>query len=118
MACRGIENPIVKVIQEYLAALTERGMPVTFGVLFGSQATGYTHEWSDIDILVVSPRFDNQRLRKDIDLLWHVAGRVDTRIEPIGVGERQWKEDDSSAIIEIARRSGTIIPLEAELIPA
>ena len=82
-----------------------------FGVVFGSQATGKADEWSDIDLLVVSPRFDGQRDRRDVDLLWRLAARVDSRIEPIPCGERQWHEDDSSAIIEIARREGEHITL-------
>jgi hypothetical protein len=39
------------------------------------------------------------------------ASRTDNRIEPIPVGEKQYKEDDSSLIIEVARREGQIIPL-------
>ena len=37
-----------------------------------------------------------------MNLLWHIAARTDSRIEPIAVGERQYETDDSSAIIEIA----------------
>ncbi|MCX6048942.1 MAG: nucleotidyltransferase domain-containing protein [Chloroflexi bacterium] len=114
MVGNGVDSAVVEVIQRYLCALKQQGMTVSFGVLFGSQATGNTHVWSDIDLLVVSPQFDEQRRRKDIDLLWHVATFVDTRIEPIGVGERQWAEDDASAIIEIARRTGIVIALASE----
>ena len=56
---------------------------------------------------MVSPRFDNPRNRQDVNLLWRQAARIDSRIEPIACGERQWQQDDSSAIIEIARREGT-----------
>lgn len=118
MVATGISRTLGEVIQRYLQALIDKGMPVAFGVLFGSQATGDTHKWSDIDLLVVSPQFDGQRRRKDIDQLWHVATFVDTRIEPIGVGERQWYEDDASAIIEIARRTGIVITPEPEAAPA
>ena len=52
-----------------------------------------------------------QRKRQDIDLLWHIAADIDSRIEPIAVGEKQYKENDSSWIIEIARREGQLIPL-------
>ncbi|RLT44748.1 MAG: nucleotidyltransferase domain-containing protein [Chloroflexi bacterium] len=118
MAGAEVSRTIGRIIQRYLHALDSEGMPVSFGVLFGSQTTGDTHQWSDIDLLIVSPQFDGQRRRKDIDLLWHVATFVDTRIEPIGVGERQWEEDDASAIIEIARRTGIVIAPEPEAIPA
>jgi hypothetical protein len=49
--------------------------------------------------------------RHDIDLMWRLAARIDRRIEPIPCGERQWKEDVSSAVVEIARREGEIITL-------
>jgi hypothetical protein len=62
-------------------------------------------------VLVVSPRFDDTHQREDINLLWRIAARVDSRIEPIAIGARQFEEDDSSAIIEIARREGKIISL-------
>jgi hypothetical protein len=47
--------------------------------------------------------------RKKIDNLWHITAQTDSRIEPIPCGEKQWQEDDSSAIIEIARREGEIV---------
>jgi predicted nucleotidyltransferase len=79
--------------------------------VFGSQVTGRADVWSDIDLLVVSPKFDGKRKRDDINLLWRIAARTDSRIEPIPVGEQQYETDDSSAIIEIARREGQRIPL-------
>lgn len=105
------DKSIVKSVQKYLRYITERGIPVRFGVLFGSYAKGNVHKWSDIDLLVVSPIFDKERTNDDIEDLWMYAARTDSRIEPIPVGERQYEEDDSSAIIEIARREGEIIPL-------
>ena len=48
--------------------------------------------------------------RTRIDLLWTLRAQTDSRIEPIAVGERQWREDTASAIIEIARREGQEIP--------
>ncbi len=93
--------------------VTRRGIPVRYGVIFGSQASGHPHTWSDIDLLVVSPRFDDERRREDVNLLWRIAARTDSRIEPIAVGQRQFEEDESSAIIEIARREGQVVPLKA-----
>ncbi len=106
-----VNQSAVNAVQNYLHALQADGLPVQFGVMFGSQATGWADRWSDIDLLVVSPRFDGPRNRRDVDLLWRLAARTDSRIEPIPCGERQWVEDTSSAIIEIARREGQpIVP--------
>jgi hypothetical protein len=87
-----------------------QGLHAPFAVVFGSQTTGKADQWSDIDLLVVSPRFDTMRSRKDIGLLWRVAARTDSRLEPIPCGERQWQEDRASPIVEIARREGQVIP--------
>lgn len=101
-----VAEPALAAVQNYLRALQMNGLPVRFGVVFGSQAKGQANQWSDIDLLVVSPQFDEPRRRRDVDLLWRLAARTDSRIEPIPCGERQWKEDTSSAIVEIARRDG------------
>jgi uncharacterized protein len=106
-----VDKTIVKGVKNYLRALQDRGLAVRFGVIFGSQVTGKAHEWSDIDLVVVSPRFDGKRRREDVHALWRVAIRTDTRIEPIPCGERQWDEDDASAVIEIARREGKRVSL-------
>ena len=50
-----VEQSILMVVEKYLAAVKEVGIEVEFVVVFGSQATGNNHEWSDIDLLVVSP---------------------------------------------------------------
>jgi predicted nucleotidyltransferase len=89
--------------------LQDQGVAAKFGIVFGSQVTGNTDAWSDIDLLVVSPRFDDRLSREDINLLWRLAARTDNRIEPIPCGEQQWREDDASAIIEIARRQGEAV---------
>jgi predicted nucleotidyltransferase len=104
-----LEQSILKSVQNYLAAVAANGISVERGVVFGSQATGHAREWSDIDLLVVSSQFDEMKDRSGINLLWRLAARIDSRIEPIPCGSRQWREDDSSAIIEIARREGEML---------
>jgi hypothetical protein len=106
-----VDESVVTAVRSYMQALQDHGLAVRFGVVFGSQARGKTDEWSDIDLLVVSPRFDGQRNRRDVDLLWRLAARADSRIEPIPCGERQWWEDDTSAIVEIARREGKVLAI-------
>ncbi|MBN1104554.1 MAG: nucleotidyltransferase domain-containing protein [Deltaproteobacteria bacterium] len=106
-----VDPSVVKSIQNYLSALQDEGIAVRFGIVFGSHASGEADEWSDIDLLVVSPRFDGERNRRDIDLLWRLAARSDSRIEPVPCGERQWDEDVTSSIVEIARREGETVRL-------
>ena len=106
-----VNEAVIKTVQEYFNYLYQKGLKINFGVLYGSQVKGNTHKWSDIDLIVVSPFFDEYKSRDDIKILWRSAARVDSRIEPIPCGEKQWIEDDSSAILEIARREGEIIKI-------
>ena len=103
---------IISCIQRYLHKVSEQDISVSFGVLFGSHALGRATKWSDIDLLVVSPDFDDSISRDHINQLWLVAANTDSRIEPIPCGQRQWQEDTTSAIIEIARQEG--MPINSE----
>ena len=101
-----VDPAVVENVRRYLRTLEDQGISVSFAIVYGSQARGDSNEWSDIDLVVVSPRFDDEVRHEDVNLLWRVAARTDSRIEPIPCGERQWVEDTSSALIEIARREG------------
>src|SRR5688572_18301549 len=106
-----VKNSIKESVRAYLNALKTEGIPVHFGMIFGSQTTGMTHQWSDIDLVVVSPCFDGSPRLEDVDRLWEVTTYTDHRIEPIPCGVLQWEHDDFTPIIEIARREGEKITL-------
>jgi hypothetical protein len=76
------------------------------GVLFGSYASNRPHQWSDIDLLVVSPVFDGAFLREVVNCLRRVAARTNSRSEPIPCGRRQWTEDSATPLLEIVGREG------------
>ncbi len=105
---------VIQSVRKYLLELVAQGLPVSYGIIFGSHVNGRPHEWSDIDLFVVSPRFDETHSRTDINLLWRTAARVDNRIEPLAVGKRQYAKDRATPIIEIARREGEIVKLSQE----
>jgi predicted nucleotidyltransferase len=106
-----VDESIVSTVRQYLRNLEAAGIRVLRGVIFGSQVTGKTHPWSDIDVLVVSPSFDGEKRREDVSTLWRIAARTDSRIEPVAAGERQYREDDGNPILEIARREGEDVVL-------
>jgi predicted nucleotidyltransferase len=78
-----LDASIVTAIRNYPQALQQHGVAVCFGVVFGSQLAGKADVWSDIDVLVVSPRFDTPYNHHTVDLLWHLSARVDSQIEPL-----------------------------------
>ena len=107
-----VDASVIAGVRKYLRELSLHGIPASFGVVFGSYASGRPHTLSDIDIVVVSPVFDGTFTRESVSLLWRVAARTDSRIEPIPCGEKQWVEDQGRPIIEIARREGVRIDLD------
>ena len=104
-----VAQSIIESVRIYLRLVNESGIPVSFGVLFGSQVKGTANEQSDIDVIVVSSHFDGRKKYAEVSKLWRLTARSNNRLEPIPVGEREWKEDDSRAIVEIARREGQIV---------
>ncbi len=112
-----VDKSIIESIKHYLIELLRLGVPVKFGILYGSNTDKYkADKWSDIDLLVISPLYDNPYTRDDINVLWKTAAKIDSRIEPIPVGLEQWDTDDGSTIIEIARREGIKIDAPPESI--
>ncbi len=106
-----LDPTIVEPVRRYLRAVDKGGIHVSFGMVFGSRVAQTADAWSDIDLIVVSPRFDDTIENEDVDRLWQLSARIDSRIEPVPCGERQWSEDDSSTILEVARRHGQRITL-------
>ncbi len=115
-----VERTITELIKKYLAALPAFGIHPSRAVLFGSFATGRFDQWSDIDLVVIAPEFDGVREIPLIQSLWR-ATAVDSRIEPIPCGEKEWERDRSRPILEIARQEGLVITspgYESEKSPA
>jgi predicted nucleotidyltransferase len=110
------QKSILKIIRAYLKAVNRAGIKASQAVLFGSWARGEARPDSDIDLVVIAPEFDGTRRRELVDRLWELRAATNEawRIEPIACGERQWIEDDTSPIIEIARREGEMITLAPE----
>ncbi len=68
------DKSIIKSIKKYLRELKTTGIPVEYGILFGSYARGRNiDKWSDIDLLIVSEYFDTTYSREDITNLWRIA---------------------------------------------
>jgi predicted nucleotidyltransferase len=70
----------MKKIEQYLHEVRKL-YKLSAVYLFGSQVTGKAHEDSDIDILLISPDFEDNRFEARVELL-HLTWRIDTRIEP------------------------------------
>jgi predicted nucleotidyltransferase len=93
-------------VKKYLRRLRIEGVEPAYGVVFGSQAKGTADQWSDIDLVVVSEKYDRKYDHKDLEKLWIIAAQVDSRLEPIACGLQEWDTNDSRSVIEVAHREG------------
>jgi predicted nucleotidyltransferase len=101
---------IIPVIQHYLAEVSKAGIPVDGAILYGSFARDQDTPDSDIDLIVLSAKFDVEKTQQDVSLLWRLRCRTDARIEPIAAGVREFAVDRGSPILAIARAEGIMIP--------
>ena len=83
------DDSVLTLIRRCLLALRTSGVDARAAILFGSWAHGTATMISDIDLVIVSPQFDRGVSRADVDGLWRLAARIDSRIEPVLCGERQ-----------------------------
>lgn len=89
-----------KIIQKYAEALRAGGYPVEKIYLFGSQAKGTAHRDSDIDVAVISEKF-NRNEDKNWIFLSKAKMDVDLRIEPHGFTVEEFNNKEDPMVHEI-----------------
>ena len=52
------QNDVIKLLQAYVRLLNEAGLKIYKAFLFGSYARNEARNFSDIDVLLVSEKFD------------------------------------------------------------
>lgn len=102
------ETEIIEIVKQYVQAAQTAGLPVITAILFGSFAQDTAHEESDIDLLIVSPAFDETD-EASVDLLWELRAVTDARIEPVACGQVQWETDRHSWLLDMARNVGVVV---------
>ena len=99
----------INIVSEYIKILNESGLLIDKAFLFGSAARNENHEESDIDVMLVSRRFDDSSDDLAYGLIWRLTRAVDTRIEPFAIGLSRFNNDDISPLLQIVKKEG--IPL-------
>jgi len=100
-----VDAKVVELVKKYLNVLSVEGLVITRAYIYGSQAKGTATEESDIDLMLISPMFDEDT-DKYAPVLWLSTRGISYKIEPIAVGEKRFITDDVSPLIETVRREG------------
>jgi len=108
MAEKRIPQKITKVVQNYIQRLSrEEKLPIKKVIIFGSHAKGKRHKWSDIDVCILSPRFQDSLKAIEFLLIKRERGEVIAGLEPVGFTEKDFKT--SSSLIEEIKKTGVVL---------
>jgi len=86
---------ILTIIAEFRKILESTGVKVEKIILFGSYANGTQHEWSDIDLVVVSPDFANVGLWDRIKMVGKAIAVLFQPIQAVPMTPEEWEKGDS-----------------------
>lgn len=96
-----------KIVQQYKSVLQNSGIKLRQLILFGSQTNGRAHQWSDIDVCVVSPQFGRDWMKEETKLK-DLAMDVDIRIEPHPYSVKDFQVEEDPFAFEI-KKTGVVI---------
>ena len=99
------QEKIIRLIQKYVALLNDEGLSVRKAFLFGSYASGLATRDSDIDVMIVSDKYDGTDDRA-AGKMWQLTKRVHTGIEPFLIGMDKFMNDESSPLISSIKQNG------------
>lgn len=104
---------ITTLIRRYVAALEAQGIPVERVILFGSQAAGRTDAWSDIDIAVISPKFDDFSLLERYEQLGLANRELQAPLDIVGFSPSQAAQCEPESFLAEILKTGVDIPIHA-----
>jgi len=102
---------ITAIIQRYIAALEAQGIPVERVILFGSHASGHPEEWSDVDIAVISPRFEALSLLERYEQLGLANRNLQVPLDIVGFSPSQITQCEPESFLAEILRTGVEVPV-------
>lgn len=98
-------SEVIELLKKYVLLLNSEGISVDKAFLFGSYSTDSASDSSDIDVMIVSNKYDeNDDLA--IGKIWKLTRKISTKIEPFLIGDMKFREDNSSPLISMIRKKG------------
>lgn len=102
-------TPVAEQIERFIARLN-RVLEVEQVILFGSHAYGRPHEWSDIDIVIISSAFAKLGDVARLEWLERVAWEAQTHaVEPVGFTWEEYVEASDLSLLGEVREKGIVV---------
>ncbi len=102
------KTDIKRIIKNYIRHL-ESDIKVQKVILFGSHARGQAHEWSDIDLAVVSDDLKGLDQLQRIEVLSPAGRGCDTSLEPLGYTLEEYENASHLTFLGEIKRTGKVI---------
>ena len=100
-----LENAISRFIEDL-----EKVIRVEAVILYGSYVRGKPHEWSDIDLAVVSPDFEGLPINERQSIISRLTWRErDDRVEPIGYPSSEYHNPGRHSFLREIIRTGRVV---------
>ncbi|PIR44415.1 MAG: nucleotidyltransferase [Candidatus Vogelbacteria bacterium CG10_big_fil_rev_8_21_14_0_10_51_16] len=96
------------IVKKYAEKLRSARFPFDAIYLYGSCARGQAHEWSDVDVAVISPVL-GEVLGAEQFQLWRLRRDVDSRIEPYGMTPEDFENNNDPMVHEIKTTGERIV---------
>jgi predicted nucleotidyltransferase len=101
--------PVADQIERFITLLS-RDLNVERVVLFGSHAYGRPHEWSDIDLAVISASFAGLGRVARLEWLERVAWEAQAHVvEPVGFTPQEYAEASGLSLLGEVRERGIVV---------
>ncbi len=100
-----VEKEIIEKVMEFVKELKKRKIKIAKVIIYGSRVTGKAHEYSDIDIAIVSPDFGKDSYKEGARL-FEIACKIDPRIEPVPISLKSYENDTWIPLIYEIRDRG------------
>ncbi|MDY7076972.1 MAG: nucleotidyltransferase domain-containing protein [Chloroflexota bacterium] len=96
-------------VERFVAQLN-RALKLERVILFGSHAYGWPHEWSDIDVAVISPDFSDLGRVARLEWLERVAWEAKAHaVEPVGLTAEEYAEASHLSLMGEVREKGIVV---------
>jgi predicted nucleotidyltransferase len=100
-----IPSKVTFIIKRFIDELEKNNIPIKEAILFGSYAKGNYHDWSDIDLALVSDAFEGERFR-DRNKIRRIKLEISCDLETLPYRPEDFTTDDPfvQKIIETGMR--------------
>ncbi len=78
-------------------------------ILYGSYAKGNPHDYSDIDLVIVSPSFKGMKLLEIQGVLARVFSKYLSIIEPLGYSSEDFQSAEPETLLGEIKKTGKVL---------